>query len=190
MSRFFTPRGRILPGPLKIQQQAERRSPVPVTPLALTSAAIAAGLLLMPQLSPRLSVDPTPMVEHADTVPAEPEGRLYARAEPVDVVATPVSAEPARAGAAPARPAPIVSNASESAPVSSTRAAPSSTPAADASPFQLGLLPVLQADGGDLDSAPTPAGGPQRTAPKSTSRRAAAATRGDGVVATGGPVQP
>lgn len=157
MSRLFVRRERILPGPLKLLQQVERRSPVPVTPLALASAAITAGLLLMLQLSPSLSVDPTPMVAYADAVP---EPAAFVAAAPVEAVLPAQEAAPARLAAA------------------------------DPSPFQLDLLPVLEADGTDLDIGPTPAVTPTGTVPKAATRRVPVSPRGAGVVAAGGPAQP
>lgn len=179
MSKVFLRRGRFLPGPLKVLQQAERRSPVPMASLALTSAAMAAALLLMPQLASRASVDPQPLAEFAGAGPTRPETRTSAA--PLLIAATPAAAEPVvtppPAQVAIAAPAP-------SRPASPKQAAGSVKPVVDQSLFELDLLPVLQAGGVDLD---TGAAMPPKAVSKASARRTAARAA---VVATDGSTQP
>lgn len=173
MTRFFLRRERILPGPLRILRQPEHRSSVTVPALALTSAAIAAGLLVMPQFSPRLSVDPTPQVEFADAsgsegaVSAEPATRIVSAS-----IETPVAPTPA-----PPAPEPAAIRTTD----------PSSKPAAASSVFQLDLLPVLETDGTGLDAPVTPAVLATKPVAKPSTRRTAASR---GASASGSPAQP
>lgn len=159
MVRIVRRRGRILHGPLKILQQAERRGPLPMAPLALASAAMAAFLLLLPQLAPRVSVDPTPMAESADAGPAMPEARAAVDPAPLVVAATPARAEPG----APEPGGPALGD----------RAAAPAQPAVDRSLFALDLLPVLQVGGADLDAD---AAALPKAPPKPSARRAPART--------------
>lgn len=184
MPNFLMRRERILPGPLKILRQAENRSRVPVTSLVLTSAVIAAGLLLMPQLSARLSVDPTPVAETASASHAEPEAVVSAAsASPAPIAeatarsksaVAPSIAPPAASASIPE--SSLYARASAETPAVTRSAAAPAKSAADVSLFQLDLLPVLRADA--LDTGAEPSAAPQPVSARGPSRKAIAANRG------------
>lgn len=138
MSRLFGRSARVVPGPLKPVAVAGNGT-LPITVLALTAALIAAGLALIPHVSQQRPAGSPAAAEIAQSVSTPAPAKLRDVADiPLDVIAPSDMDEPALA-ALPAEPPTASAPTAQAAPVG------------DQALFHLDTLPVLQADGPELD---------------------------------------